>query len=72
MLEKDEVVALRRFAETASDRQLSEKVGSVANLLGVTPHGEESRDLRYILNLLREEQTAREEVNAIIARRSGR
>jgi hypothetical protein len=69
MLEKDEISALHRFADTASDRQLSEKIGQLHALLAVTPQGHEYRDLRYLLTLFEEEQRARGEVNAIIARR---
>lgn len=69
MLEKEEKTALHRFAHTASDRQLSEKIGQLHALLAVTPQGSEYSDLRYSLKLFEEEQRAREEVNAIIARR---
>lgn len=63
MLDKEDVKAEYRFAETASDQELARRAIGLSRLVGTLPSGSEARrDARFCLRIAEEELAARADV----------
>jgi hypothetical protein len=59
-MDKDEVIALVRFADTAGQKELVGKRHELATLVAILTHGSDAWiDARYALRIIEEEMVAR-------------